>query len=135
MTQSGLMATRTAILIALGCASLPLLQSGLQSGLWGQTASDDEPIAVSTEHPRLLLRPSRLRLLRRERERKSLRWQQFELYMAGHAAMPEPGFAKALYYQVAGDSAAGREAIAAVLGPATDLRQEEIGRASCRERV
>ena len=122
MTQSGLMVTRTAILVALGCASLPLVQSAL----WGQTASDDEPIVVSTEHPRLLLRPSRLRLLRRERERKSLRWQQFELYMAGHAAMPEPGFAKALYYQVAGDAAAGREAIAAVLGPATDLRQEAL---------
>src|ERR1035441_5419685 len=129
MTQSGLMATRPAILVALGCASLPLVQSAL----WGQTASDDEPIVVSTEHPRLLLRPSRLRLLRRERERKSLRWQQFELYMAGHAAMPEPGFAKALYYQVAGDAAAGREAIAAVLGPATDLRQEALAFDWCQD--
>jgi hypothetical protein len=116
------MVARTAILVALGWASLPLAPPGL----WGQTASDDEPIVVSTEHPRLLLRPSRLRLLRRERERKSLRWQQFQLYMAGHAAMPEPGFAKALYYQVAGDAAAGREAIAAALGPATDLRQQAL---------
>ena len=33
-----------------------------------------------------------MRLLRRERERASLRWQQFETLMAGGAAMPEPGF-------------------------------------------
>jgi hypothetical protein len=67
-----------------------------------------------------------LRLLRRERERKSLRWEQFQLFMAGHAAMPETGFANALYYQVAGDVAAGREAVAWALGPATDLRQEAL---------
>ncbi len=78
---------------------------------------------VSTEHPRLFLRPARLRLLRRERERASLRWQQFEALMAGGAAMPEPGFAGALYYEVAGDKAAGRKAIAWALGPEADLRQ------------
>jgi hypothetical protein len=43
--------------------------------------------------------------------------------MAGGAAMPEPGFAEALYYQVAGDKAAGRKAIAWALGPDADLRQ------------
>jgi len=82
-----------------------------------------DPIVVSTEHPRLFLRPARLRLLRRERERASLRWQQLETLMAGGAAMPEPGFAGALYYQVAGDKAAGRKAIAWALGPDADLRQ------------
>ena len=71
-----------------------------------------DPIVVSTEHPRLFLRPARLRLLRRERERTSLRWQQFHSLMAGNAAMPEPGFAHALYYEVAGDKDAGRKAIA-----------------------
>ena len=55
-----------------------------------------------------------------------LRWQQFQLFLAGHAAMPETGFAKALYYQVAGDAEAGREAIAWALGPATDLRQQAL---------
>jgi len=122
MTQSGLMATKTGLVLALSCAS--------SLAAWTppipQTLNDDEPIVVSTEHPRLLLRPSRLRLLRRERERKSPRWQQFQLFMAGHAAMPETGFAKALYYQVSRDEEAGREAIAWALGPATDLRQEAL---------
>ena len=110
------MATSPGLLLAICCASV----------LMAQTPGDDDPIVVSTEHPRLLLRPARLRLLRRERERTSLRWQQFQLFMAGHAAMPETGFAKALYYQVAGDAQAGREAIAWALGPATDLRQEAL---------
>ncbi len=92
----------------------------------GQTPSAapaGDPIVVSTEHPRLFLRPAHLRLLRRERERASLRWRQFDALMAGGAPMPEPGFADALYYQVAGDKAAGRKAIAWALGPEADLRQ------------
>jgi hypothetical protein len=82
-----------------------------------------DPIVVSTEHPRLFLRPARLRLLRRERERASLRWEQFDALMSGGAPMPEPGFAGALYYQIAGDKAVGRKAIAWALGPDADLRQ------------
>jgi hypothetical protein len=110
------MATKIGLLLALCSASL----------LMAQTPADDDPIVVSTEHPRLLLRPARLRLLRRERDRTSARWQQFQLFLAGHAAMPETGFAQALYYQVAGDAEAGREAIAWALGPATDLRQQAL---------
>jgi len=110
------MATKIGLLMALCSASL----------LMAQTPADDDPIVVSTEHPRLLLRPARLRLLRRERDRTSARWQQFQLFLAGHAAMPETGFAQALYYQVAGDAEAGREAIAWALGPATDLRQQAL---------
>jgi len=86
-----------------------------------------EPVVVSTSHPRLFLRPARLRLLRRERQRQSLRWQQFDALISGNATMPEPGFAQALYYQVAEDEAAGRRAIAWALdtqGASTaDLRQ------------
>jgi hypothetical protein len=88
----------------------------------GQPATTD-PIVVSSEHPRLFLRPARLRLLRRERERTSLRWEQFHSLMAGNAAMPESGFSLALYYEVAGDKDSGRKAIAWALGPAVDLRQ------------
>src|ERR1700752_4709298 len=94
MTQSGLMAGIRGLLLAICATSL----------LMAQAPADDDPIVVSTNHPRLLLPPARLRLLRRERERTSLRWQQFHLFLAGHAAMPENGFAKALYYQVAGDA-------------------------------
>jgi hypothetical protein len=88
-----------------------------------QGAEAGDAIVVSSEHPRLFLRPARLRLLRRERERASMRWEQFQNLMAGNAAMPEPGFAFALYYQIAGDKASGRKAIAWALTPAADLRQ------------
>ena len=40
-----------------------------------------------------------------------MRWQQFDAFVSGGAPMPEPGFAWALYYQVAGNPAAGRKAI------------------------
>jgi hypothetical protein len=93
---------------------------------WAQPGMADDPIVISTEHPRLFLRPARLRLLRREKERTSLRWEQFQTLMAGSAAMPEPGFALALYYQVAGDKEAGRKAVAWALGPDADLRQMAI---------
>jgi len=87
-------------------------------------AGAEEPVAVSADHPRLFLRPQRLRLVTRERERASMRWQQFDGFLAGEAPLPEPGFAQALYYQVSGNTAAGQRAIAWALGPArTDLRQ------------
>jgi hypothetical protein len=79
-------------------------------------------LRVYTEHPRLFLRPQRLKLLQREKERRSLRWQQFELLMAGHAPMPEAGFAHALYYRAGQDQDSGRRAVTWALGPGTDLR-------------
>jgi hypothetical protein len=94
----------------------------LLTPLAAQTQQDD-PIVVSSEHPRLFLRPQRLRLLKRERERTSMRWQQFEALIAGNAAMPEPGFAYALYYAVSGSEDAGRRAVAWALGPGADLHQ------------
>jgi hypothetical protein len=87
------------------------------------TVTAGDPIVVSTDHPRLFLRPARLRLLKRERERTSPRWVQFETLMAGNAPMPEPGFALALYYRISGDAAAGQKAAAWALGPGADLRQ------------
>jgi hypothetical protein len=86
----------------------------------------DDPVTVSTDHPRLFLRPQRLRLLRRERERSSMRWQQFSAFITGNAPLPERGLAQALYYQVAGDQAVGREAIAWAMGADSDLRQQAI---------
>src|SRR5882724_9459830 len=85
--------------------------------------SQEESLRIYTEHPRLFLGTHRLKLLQKEKERRSLRWQQFELLMAGHAPMPEPGFAGALYYRIAGDQASGRAAVTWALGPGTDLRQ------------
>jgi hypothetical protein len=86
-----------------------------------QTLEDD--FQVYTEHPRLFLNARRLRLLRRERERTSIRWIQFETLMAGRAQMTEPGFAAALYYQVSGRDSSGRQAVDWALGAGRDLRQ------------
>ncbi len=74
-------------------------------------------------HPRIFLGARRLRLLRRERERQSMRWNQFHLLMAGKAPMPEPGVAQALYYEVSGSAEAGQQAVAWALGTGSDLRQ------------
>jgi hypothetical protein len=86
-------------------------------------ARQEEEFGVYTDSPRLLLNPQRLRLLRRERERQSIRWEQFHTLVTGRAALPEPGFAYALHYQVSGDAASGRQAIEWALGAAQDLRQ------------
>jgi hypothetical protein len=86
----------------------------------------DEPVAVFTEHPRLFLRTQRLRLLKRERERASARWQQFESLVVGGAPMAERGFSWALYYQVTGNAEFGRKAIAWAVAPGSDLRQQAL---------
>jgi hypothetical protein len=86
-----------------------------------QTATDD--YKVYTPHPRLFLPAARLRLLKRERDRDSLRWRQFNLLVRAAAQMPEQGFASALYYVVTGDEAFGKRAVDWAVGPGTDLRQ------------
>lgn len=78
---------------------------------------------VYTDAPRLFLRPARLKLLRRERERQSLRWEQFDLLWTGNAPFNEPGWAAALRFQIAQEEAAGRKAIAWAAGPGADIRQ------------
>ncbi len=100
---------------------------------WPQVV--EEEYRVYTEHPRLFLNTKRLRLLKRERERSSLRWQQFNALMSGGARMPEPGFAHALYSQVTGDSAHCRIAIDWALGPAADLRQAALVLDWCESRL
>ena len=79
--------------------------------------STEESLEIYTEHPRLFLRPQRLRLLQRERDRRTTRWQQFETLMAGKAPMPETGFAQALYYQIGGDADAGKQTFVSLLRP------------------
>ncbi|MBV8906758.1 MAG: hypothetical protein JOZ22_24210, partial [Acidobacteriia bacterium] len=97
--------------------------AGQSPALSHSTPTTVEPVTVFTDHPRLFLRPQRLRLLQRERERGSVRWRQFEAYVTADAPMPEPAFADALYYQVAGSVPAGRKAVTWALGPGRDLRQ------------
>src|ERR1700729_1929183 len=89
----------------------------------GTLYAADEDFHVFTDSPRLFLTKQRLRLLQRERERDSIRWQQFDALVEGGAPMPEAAVAQALYYQVSGNAAAGRKAVEwALTGPATDLR-------------
>src|SRR6202171_183669 len=95
----------------------------LPAALPAEAQTQEESLRIYTEHPRLFLGSHRLKLLQKERERHSLRWQQFELLMAGHAPMPEPGFANALYYRIAQDQSSGRAAVTWAAGPGTDLRQ------------
>ncbi len=86
--------------------------------------AQSEEYKVYSEAPRLLLIRQGLRLVQRERERQSLRWQPFETLVAGGAAMPEPGFAWALYYRVTGQANWGQKAVDWALGDqAKDLRQ------------
>lgn len=100
---------------------LPLLLAA-SLGL-GQDAYDED-FHVFTDAPRLLLTKLRLRLLQRERERQSMRWEQFDSLVAGGAPMPEPGLAWALYYQVAKNRPAGQKAVEwAVDEKHTDARQ------------
>jgi hypothetical protein len=81
---------------------------------------------VYTERPRLLLRPARLRLLRRERERRSLRWDQFETLWTAGAPFPEAGWAEALRFQIADDRDAGARAVAWAVGPADPARPDDL---------
>src|SRR5579862_2178269 len=86
-------------------------------------AQSDE-FRVYSDAPRLLLTPQRWRLLQRERERDSLRWQPFNALVSSGPAMPEPGFAWALYYRASGQMAWGKKAVDwALSNDAKDLRQ------------
>ena len=84
---------------------------------------ENEEYRVYTDHPRLLLTAQRLRLLKRERERESQRWRQFDSLVKGGVNFPEPGFALALYYAVSADATAGKRALDWALGSGNDLRQ------------
>lgn len=86
-----------------------------------QPSSDE--FRVYTDRPRLFLGAQRLRLLKRERDRDSMRWRQFSLLVQAAAQLPEPGFSYALFYAVTGNPEIGKRAVDWALGPATDLRQ------------
>lgn len=82
----------------------------------------DEDFHVYRDPPRIALTAQRLRLLERERERNSTRWQAFDALMSAEAPMPQPGFAWALYYRITKERSAARKAIDWALQH-DDLRQ------------
>jgi hypothetical protein len=109
--------------------ALLMVFCGLAAGASASPQSAaDEDYHVYTDSPRLLLTKQRLRLLQRERDRQSMRWQQFDSLISGGVPMPEPGIARALYYQVTKDPAAGKQAVEWALGADSqkDLRQLAI---------
>jgi len=84
----------------------------------------DEDFHIYTDAPRILLTKAKLRRVQRERERRSMRWEQFDMLVSGGVPMAEPGFADALYYRASGNAAAGRKAVEwALAADSTDLRQ------------
>lgn len=91
-----------------------------------------ESYAVFQQSPRVLLSEDRLRLLRREVERRTARWVQLELLLQGGAQFPEPAFAYALGHLATGDAALARKALDAVL-PGTGIREVAEVRDWCRE--
>lgn len=93
------------------------------SALALQAQSPDDDFKVYTDHPRLFLKEQRLRLMKRERDRQSMRWRQFEALVQGGAQMKEPGFAYALYHAITGDPDVGKRAVEYALGRAPDIRQ------------
>jgi hypothetical protein len=92
--------------------------------LLGQSRPDS--FKVYTDGPRLLMRPARLKLLRRERERRSLRWDQFETLWTGNAPFPELGWVQALRFQLADDREAATRAVAWAVGPADLQRPDDV---------
>ncbi|HEY3440608.1 MAG TPA: hypothetical protein VGK29_07650 [Paludibaculum sp.] len=89
--------------------------------------AQDIDYQVYSEPPRLLLNARRLKLVKRERERESMRWQQFDALMAGKARMTEPGFTLALWSTVTGQGApckaAAEWAVKANPAAVAELRQ------------
>jgi hypothetical protein len=91
-----------------------------------QTANE-ESYKAYTEAPRLLLRPARLKLLTRERERQTIRHEQFDTYVKNGAAMPEAGFALALAARISGEAVHCTNAYAWVMkSKDADLRQKAL---------
>lgn len=97
-----------------------------------QSSTQEESYRPYTESPRLFLRSQRLRLLKRENERKSIRWQHYNTLIAGKARMDEPGFAYALHAIVTGDAGSTKTAIDWALAANNQPRQVALVYDWCR---
>src|SRR5689334_12599673 len=79
--------------------------------LLAPAAGCEQAYSVNTPHPRIWLNARHLRLLKRERERNSVRWQQL-LAVENRDSFAEPPVVNALLYQAASDAEAGGRAAA-----------------------
>ena len=76
--------------------------------------------------PHLLLTAQRLRRLKRDRERQTVRWTNFENRVQSAPDSPERGFELALYYAVTGNEKRGREAVQWSLAHLCERRQAAL---------
>ncbi len=67
--------------------------------------------ASETHSPQILLTSQRLRRLKRDRERQTMRWVDFETRVKTVPDSTERGFELALYYAITNDEPRGREAV------------------------
>jgi len=81
-----------------------------------------------SQPPTLLLTPQRLKRLKRDRERQTVRWTDFETRVQTVPDSPERGFELALYYAVTGDQTRGREAVKWAIEHPCELRQVALVR-------
>jgi hypothetical protein len=93
----------------------------LLAALLPVVAECEQSYRVYTEHPRLWLNARRLRLVKRERERDTVRWQQLQLVSKGKERLPEEPLVRALEYQVSGAVAPGKQAVAWAVGRAASV--------------
>ena len=75
------------------------------------TLTDTAFAQLSEPSPQLLLTPQRLKRLKRDRDRQTQRWVNFEERVKNVPDSPERGFELALYYAITGKEAQGREAV------------------------
>lgn len=94
-------------------------------GLGSYTSAATPASAIDGEPPayKLILTPQRLRRLRRDRERQTVRWADFDARVQTANDSPQRGFELALYYAVTHDQSRGREAIEWGLAHSCNLRQ------------
>jgi len=78
---------------------------------------------TSEQTPRLLLTSQRLRRLKRDRQRQTIRWTNFENRVQSAPDSPQRGFELALFYAITGDEAKGREAWHWALAHSCERRQ------------
>jgi hypothetical protein len=102
-----------------------LTAATLLAALAAITAASQNPDHISG-HPRLWLLPKKLDFLRRERERQSVRWRQFESVVRSSGTPAEPGLVYALYARVAAEPDYCRKAVDCALTVSADLRQKSL---------
>jgi len=81
---------------------------------------------TESHSPQILLTAQRLRRLKRDRQRQTERWVNFENRVSSTPDSPERGFELALYHAITNDESRGREAIAWAKDHSCDRRQAAL---------